>query len=68
MTVFKDTLNGFDGYSDRGQLLFEVTTALDTGRLLFIPHTSGAIPMHDLEEIVRYAEVTKRIQHDNHSL
>lgn len=68
MIVFKDALNGFAGYSDRGQLLFEVTTALDTGRLLFIPRMAGAIPMHDLEEIVRYAEATKRIHNDNHSL
>ena len=60
MIKFKATRSGFDVYNVRGQLLFEVTTALDTGRLLFMPRTPGAIPMHYLEEIVRYAASSKK--------
>ena len=48
----KEFRNGFSGYGEHGQLLYDVTKNLATGEVLFIPRAPGAIPIGDLEEIV----------------
>lgn len=68
MITFKETRSGFDGYNMRGQLLFSVVTALDSGEQLFIQHTAGSIPMSDIAEIVSYAETIRSIKNDSSSI